>query len=122
MLLLTNFYIGFDGHPLRKDFPLTVCSYLLQMLIMFNTLSGLHRGSIRRREETRRLRASANDASIPVSQASSIIIRTLQFIDYQCSNFESLSPWEQVGQGTEPMRPAELKPIPPPQPEQPPKK
>lgn len=37
-------------------------------------------------------------------------------------NFESLSPWEQVGAGTEPIRPADLKPVPPPKPEEAPKK
>ena len=29
-------------------------------------------------------------------------------------NFESLSPWEQVGDGTQARRPEELKPLPPP--------
>jgi len=29
-------------------------------------------------------------------------------------NFESLSPWEQIGGGTQAPRPTELKPVPPP--------
>jgi NADH dehydrogenase (ubiquinone) Fe-S protein 3 len=34
------------------------------------------------------------------------------------SNFESLSPWEQVGDGTKGKRPDELKRVPPPKPEE----
>ena len=34
------------------------------------------------------------------------------------SNFEALSPWEQSGDGTKPRRPEELKPLPPPKPEE----
>jgi len=33
------------------------------------------------------------------------------------SNFESLSPWEQVGDGTKGRRPEDLKHLPPPKPE-----
>jgi NADH dehydrogenase (ubiquinone) Fe-S protein 3 len=33
------------------------------------------------------------------------------------SNFEAQSPWEMVGDGTEAVRPDELKPAPPPPPE-----
>ena len=35
---------------------------------------------------------------------------------YEYSNFESLSPWEQVGDGVEPRKPDEFKPLPPPPP------
>ena len=37
-------------------------------------------------------------------------------------NFEALSPWEQVGDGTEPRKPQEFKPLPPPKAEEPQKK
>jgi NADH dehydrogenase (ubiquinone) Fe-S protein 3 len=82
--ILTDY--GFEGHPLRKDFP----------------LSGYT--EVRYDEERKR-----------------VVYEPLQ-LTQAFRNFESLSPWEQVGQGTEPIRPAELKPVPPPQPEQPPKK
>jgi NADH dehydrogenase (ubiquinone) Fe-S protein 3 len=39
-----------------------------------------------------------------------------------CRNFEALSPWEQVGDGVEPSKPENFKPIPPPKPEEPQKK
>ena len=45
--ILTDY--GFDGHPLRKDFPLT----------------GYRRGALRRRAEARRLRAGEAGAGIP---------------------------------------------------------
>ncbi|KAG1801347.1 NADH or F420H2 dehydrogenase [Suillus plorans] len=82
--ILTDY--GFEGHPLRKDFP----------------LSGYT--EVRYDEERKR-----------------VVYEPLQ-LTQAFRNFESLSPWEQVGQGTEPIRPAELKPVPPPQAEQPPKK
>ncbi|KAG2368175.1 hypothetical protein BDR07DRAFT_1391443 [Suillus spraguei] len=82
--ILTDY--GFEGHPLRKDFP----------------LSGYT--EVRYDEERKR-----------------VVYEPLQ-LTQAFRNFESLSPWEQVGQGTEPIRPAELKPVPPPQPEQPSKK
>ena len=31
-------------------------------------------------------------------------------------NFDALSPWEQIGDGTAPKRPDEFKPVPPPPP------
>jgi NADH dehydrogenase (ubiquinone) Fe-S protein 3 len=34
------------------------------------------------------------------------------------SNFDSISPWEQVGAGTKGRRPEDLKPLPPPKPEE----
>ena len=54
------------------------------------------------------------------------LTQAFRFVHLQCSeflflnrsyhsNFESLSPWEQVGTGTKPIRPAELKPVPPPE-------
>ena len=45
--ILTDY--GFDGHPLRKDFPLT----------------GYRRGPLRRRAQARRLRAGEAGAGIP---------------------------------------------------------
>ncbi|KAH7924006.1 F420H2 dehydrogenase [Leucogyrophana mollusca] len=81
--ILTDY--GFEGHPLRKDFPLTGYTEL------------------RYDEERKR-----------------VVYEPLQ-LTQAFRNFESLSPWEQVGSGTEPIRPAELKSVPPPQPKEPPK-
>jgi len=82
--ILTDY--GFDGHPLRKDFPLTGYT------------------EVRYDEERKR-----------------VVYEPLQ-LTQAFRNFESLSPWEQVGDGTQARRPDELKPLPPPQPEAPPKK
>jgi len=82
--ILTDY--GFEGHPLRKDFPLTGYT------------------EVRYDEERKR-----------------VVYEPLQ-LTQAFRNFESLSPWEQVGDGTESRRPDDLKPLPPPQPEAPPKK
>ncbi|TFY82065.1 hypothetical protein EWM64_g1945 [Hericium alpestre] len=82
--ILTDY--GFEGHPLRKDFPLTGYT------------------EVRYDEERKR-----------------VVYEPLQ-LTQAFRNFESLSPWEQVGEGTEPRKPDELKPVPPPQPEEPQKK
>jgi len=82
--ILTDY--GFEGHPLRKDFPLTGYT------------------EVRYDEERKR-----------------VVYEPLQ-LTQAFRNFESLSPWEQVGAGTEPIRPPELKPVPPPHPEEPQKK
>ncbi|KAG5639297.1 hypothetical protein H0H81_004499 [Sphagnurus paluster] len=74
---------GFEGHPLRKDFPLTGYT------------------EVRYDEERKR-----------------VVYEPLQ-LTQAFRNFESLSPWEQVGDGTTPRRPDNLKPLPPPAPEQP---
>ncbi|KAI6045047.1 NADH-ubiquinone oxidoreductase kDa subunit [Pisolithus marmoratus] len=74
--ILTDY--GFEGHPLRKDFPLTGYT------------------EVRYDEERKR-----------------VVYEPLQ-LTQAFRNFESLSPWEQVGAGTEPILPAELKPVPPP--------
>ncbi|KAJ8507524.1 hypothetical protein ONZ45_g10121 [Pleurotus djamor] len=79
--ILTDY--GFEGHPLRKDFPLTGYTEL------------------RYDEENKR-----------------VVYEPLQ-LTQAFRNFESLSPWEQVGDGTVPPRPAELKHLPPPKPEEP---
>ncbi|KAJ7666447.1 hypothetical protein B0H17DRAFT_1089824 [Mycena rosella] len=76
--ILTDY--GFEGHPLRKDFPLTGYTEL------------------RYDEERKR-----------------VVYEPLQ-LTQAFRNFESLSPWEQVGDGTTAPRPAELKPLPPPPP------
>jgi len=82
--ILTDY--GFEGHPLRKDFPLTGYTEL------------------RYDEERKR-----------------VVYEPLQ-LTQAFRNFESLSPWEQVGEGTAPIRPDELKHLPPPPPkEEPPK-
>jgi len=78
--ILTDY--GFEGHPLRKDFPLTGYTEL------------------RYDEERKR-----------------VVYEPLQMTQ-AFRNFESLSPWEMVGEGTTPRRPSELKPIPPPKPEE----
>jgi len=78
--ILTDY--GFEGHPLRKDFPLTGYT------------------EVRYDEERKR-----------------VVYEPLQMTQAH-RNFESLSPWEQVGEGTEPRRPNELKHLPPPKPEE----
>ncbi|KAJ3868387.1 NADH-ubiquinone oxidoreductase 30.4 kDa subunit [Lentinula novae-zelandiae] len=74
--ILTDY--GFEGHPLRKDFPLTGYT------------------EVRYDEERKR-----------------VVYEPLQ-LTQAFRNFESLSPWEQIGQGVKPNRPEELKPLPPP--------
>ncbi|TFK76843.1 hypothetical protein BDN72DRAFT_753288 [Pluteus cervinus] len=76
--ILTDY--GFEGHPLRKDFPLTGYT------------------EVRYDEERKR-----------------VVYEPLQ-LTQAFRNFESSSPWEQVGQGTKAPRPDELKPLPPPPP------
>jgi len=82
--ILTDY--GFEGHPLRKDFPLTGYT------------------EVRYDEEKKR-----------------VVYEPLQMTQ-AFRNFESQSPWEQVGDGTEARRPEDLKPLPPPKPEEPQKK
>ncbi|KAA1468558.1 NADH dehydrogenase [Dentipellis sp. KUC8613] len=82
--ILTDY--GFEGHPLRKDFPLTGYT------------------EVRYDEERKR-----------------VVYEPLQ-LTQAFRNFESLSPWEQIGDGTVPRKPDEFKPVPPPQPEEPQKK
>jgi len=79
--ILTDY--GFEGHPLRKDFPLTGYTEL------------------RYDEERKR-----------------VVYEPLQ-LTQSFRNFESQSPWEQNGQGTQVPRPEALKHIPPPKPEEP---
>jgi NADH dehydrogenase (ubiquinone) Fe-S protein 3 len=74
--ILTDY--GFEGHPLRKDFPLTGYTEL------------------RYDEERKR-----------------VVYEPLQ-LTQAFRNFESLSPWEQVGQGTDPNLPENFKITPPP--------
>jgi NADH dehydrogenase (ubiquinone) Fe-S protein 3 len=74
--ILTDY--GFEGHPLRKDFPLTGYT------------------EVRYDEERKR-----------------VVYEPLQ-LTQAFRNFEALSPWEQVGDGTTPRKPAELKHLPPP--------
>jgi NADH dehydrogenase (ubiquinone) Fe-S protein 3 len=74
--ILTDY--GFEGHPLRKDFPLTGYT------------------EVRYDEERKR-----------------VVYEPLQ-LTQAFRNFESQSPWEQIGEGTPGRRPEELKPIPPP--------
>jgi len=82
--ILTDY--GFEGHPLRKDFPLTGYT------------------EVRYDEEKKR-----------------VVYEPLQ-LTQAFRNFEASSPWEMVGEGTAARKPDEFKPLPPPQPEQPPKK
>ncbi|KAF9452523.1 putative NADH-ubiquinone oxidoreductase 30.4 kDa subunit mitochondrial precursor [Macrolepiota fuliginosa MF-IS2] len=74
--ILTDY--GFEGHPLRKDFPLTGYT------------------EVRYDEERKR-----------------VVYEPLQ-LTQAFRNFESLSPWEQVGDGKPAPRPDSLKPLPPP--------
>ncbi|ETW87530.1 hypothetical protein HETIRDRAFT_431849 [Heterobasidion irregulare TC 32-1] len=78
--ILTDY--GFEGHPLRKDFPLTGYTEL------------------RYDEERKR-----------------VVYEPLQ-LTQAFRNFESLSPWEQVGDGTEPRKPDNFKPVPSPKAEE----
>ncbi|KAH0590391.1 putative NADH-ubiquinone oxidoreductase 30.4 kDa subunit, mitochondrial [Termitomyces sp. J132] len=79
--ILTDY--GFEGHPLRKDFPLTGYTEL------------------RYDEERKR-----------------VVYEPLQ-LTQAFRNFESLSPWEQIGDGTTPRKPDSLKHLPPsPKPEE----
>ncbi|KZT74866.1 or F420H2 dehydrogenase [Daedalea quercina L-15889] len=82
--ILTDY--GFEGHPLRKDFPLTGYT------------------EVRYDEEKKR-----------------VVYEPLQ-LTQAFRNFDALSPWEQVGEGTVPKRPDELKPVPPPPPADEPQK
>ncbi|KIY51347.1 NADH-ubiquinone oxidoreductase 30.4 kDa subunit [Fistulina hepatica ATCC 64428] len=82
--ILTDY--GFEGHPLRKDFPLTGYT------------------EVRYDEERKR-----------------VVYEPLQ-LTQAFRNFESLSPWEQIGSGTTPNRPDDLKHPPPPPAEEPAKK
>ncbi|TEB12116.1 NADH or F420H2 dehydrogenase [Coprinellus micaceus] len=77
--ILTDY--GFEGHPLRKDFPITGYTEL------------------RYDEERKR-----------------VVYEPLQ-LTQAFRNFESLSPWEQIGDGKAGKRPDELKHLPPPPPE-----
>ncbi|KAJ2928874.1 hypothetical protein H1R20_g8175, partial [Candolleomyces eurysporus] len=77
--ILTDY--GFEGHPLRKDFPLTGYT------------------EVRYDEERKR-----------------VVYEPLQ-LTQAFRNFESLSPWEQIGDGTKGKRSAELKHVPPPPPQ-----
>ncbi|RDB28948.1 NADH-ubiquinone oxidoreductase 30 subunit, mitochondrial [Hypsizygus marmoreus] len=79
--ILTDY--GFEGHPLRKDFPLTGYTEL------------------RYDEERKR-----------------VVYEPLQ-LTQAFRNFESLSPWEQIGEGTAPRKPDEFKHLPPPKAEEP---
>jgi NADH dehydrogenase (ubiquinone) Fe-S protein 3 len=78
--ILTDY--GFEGHPLRKDFPLTGYT------------------EVRYDEERKR-----------------VVYEPLQLTQV-FRNFESLSPWEQVGKGTEPNLPENFKIAPPPKTEE----
>ncbi|KAG6869189.1 hypothetical protein C0993_012288 [Termitomyces sp. T159_Od127] len=79
--ILTDY--GFEGHPLRKDFPLTGYT------------------EVRYDEERKR-----------------VVYEPLQ-LTQAFRNFESLSPWEQIGDGTTPRKPDSLKRLPPsPKPEE----
>ncbi|KAF5355985.1 hypothetical protein D9756_004226 [Leucocoprinus leucothites] len=82
--ILTDY--GFEGHPLRKDFPLTGYT------------------EVRYDEERKR-----------------VVYEPLQ-LTQAFRNFESLSPWEQVGEGSTAPRPDNLKPLPPPPKQEEPKK
>ncbi|GJJ09596.1 hypothetical protein Clacol_003819 [Clathrus columnatus] len=82
--ILTDY--GFEGHPLRKDFPLTGYT------------------EVRYDEERKR-----------------VVYEPLQLAQ-AFRNFDAQSPWEMVGEGTDAVRPDELKPLPPPPPPEEPKK
>ncbi|KAG6866818.1 hypothetical protein C0991_008754 [Blastosporella zonata] len=96
--ILTDY--GFEGHPLRKDFPLTGYTEL------------------RYDEERKRVVYEP----LQLTQAFRCVLSQYSHLcepDILNSNFESLSPWEQVGDGTTPRKPDQLKHVPPPKPEEP---
>jgi len=45
-------------------------------------------------------------------------VQPITLLNITKSNFDSLSPWEQVGAGAKGRRPEDLKPLPPPKPEE----
>ncbi|KAH9937439.1 uncharacterized protein B0H18DRAFT_970609 [Fomitopsis serialis] len=94
--------IGFEGHPLRKDFPLTGYT------------------EVRYDEEKKRVFMSPCNSRRPSGSSSSFDVSSP--LMQMRRNFDALSPWEQVGDGTVPKRPDELKPVPPPPAEEPQKK
>lgn len=64
--------LGFDGHPMRKDFPLTVRTFVSISLKYWLILLflGLHGSPLRRRAEARGIRTFATHPGIPVSVSS----------------------------------------------------
>ena len=84
--ILTDY--GFEGHPLRKDFPLTVCRSLILHAVVQESdavptrLQGYT--EVRYDEEKKR-----------------VVSEPLQ-LTQAFRNFESVaSPWEQIGQGVD---------------------
>lgn len=58
---------GFEGHPLRKDFPLTVRIHcILKNTLTLILVIGLHRSTIWRRTQASCIRTATTDPSLPV--------------------------------------------------------
>jgi len=98
---------------LRKDFPLTASFSVVHSYAILTPLQGYT--EIRYDEERKRIVYEP----LQLTQAFRFVhlpYSAFLLLNHPChSNFESLSPWEQVGDGTKPIRPAELKPVPPPE-------
>jgi NADH dehydrogenase (ubiquinone) Fe-S protein 3 len=113
---------GFEGHPLRKDFPLTarIFTYIPTPGCSPFTVFSQGYTEVRYDEEKKRVVYEP----LQLTQAFRYVTQRLIGVETQflLRNFEALSPWEQVGDGTEPRKPREFKPPPPPKVEEPEKK
>jgi len=112
--ILTDY--GFQGHPLRKDFPLTVT--IPPSSHSFS--SDFHHRDTPKYAMTKNANVSSTNL-FNSPRHSGMRIYSLSLSLHQSSllsNFESLSPWEQVGEGTTTPRPDNLKHLPPPKQEE----
>lgn len=109
----TDLRLGFEGHPLRKDFPLTVSLRWSGSLNSLANDSSQGYTEVRYDEERKRVVYEPLQLTQAFRLASSLSVHCLQLKRIR-RNFEALSPWEQVGDGVEPKRPDSLKPLPPP--------
>ena len=113
-----NLRLGFEGHPLRKDFPLTVSLCCHRYLNPCGDDPSQGYTEVRYDEERKRVVYEPLQLTQAFRLVHSLLIRLPQLTS-TLRNFEALSPWEQVGDGVEPKRPDSLKPLPPPpQPEE----
>ena len=105
--------LGFEGHPLRKDFPLTVSSRWPRSPSSLANDWSQGYTEVRYDEERKRVVYEPLQLTQAFRLVSSLAVHCLRLKRVR-RNFEALSPWEQVGDGVEPKRPDSLKPLPPP--------
>lgn len=116
--IVADWLIGFEGHPLRKDFPLTVrlsrhISWLYTYLSCDRDRDIPRSGTTRSGSEL----YTSLYSSLKHLGTCTLCLCSVIYSDFRiCRNFDSLSPWEQVGEGATPKRPEELKHVPPPPP------